>query len=336
MKVWGPATGYTIAGEAENGQQALELLAERQFDLVISDIRMPKINGIELLGKIVENKLAPLVVFLSEHSEFEYARQGLLYGLFDYLVKPVEEQDMKNLLDRVAKRFPAAEPGSSRLDSTLLSEDEVSMLHEFFLSGDKRSTGIAELIADKVIKACREDMNQAVSILNDNLSMLSQALREDLTGIDKFINWQNGTIFEKVQGENGAAVKSSYLASLQYVELQLAPYTRLCKCGLLIRKTNRLIMENIDRNITLSSLAEALFVNRTYLSELFKEKTGLNLISYITEMKMRRAQILISKGDMRICEIADLLGYEDTEYFSRIFKQLTGCSPSGYRRQAFS
>lgn len=339
MAVWGAPTGYIIAGEAENGQEALELLSKQHFDLVISDIRMPKINGVELLAKIVENKLAPSVVFLSEHSEFEYARQGLLYGLFDYLVKPVEECDMKHLLERLAKRVPTAVSASTTEitspAATLSLRDEAVLLQEYLLSGDNRSSDMAEILADKVVKAYSDNMPKAIGILNDNLLLLAQALREELAGIDKLIHWQSGAIFEKVHGQTGAAVRNSYLASLQQVVLQLAPYVRFSKCGSLIRKANSLIIENIDRKVTLGWLAEALFVNRTYFSELFKEKTGVNVVAYIAELKMQRAKILIAQGDMRIGEIADLLGYQDTDYFSRIFKQFAGCSPTEYRKQAF-
>ncbi|HWQ79702.1 MAG TPA: response regulator, partial [Anaerovoracaceae bacterium] len=101
LRIWGNASGLEVAGRAPNGVEALRLLRANAYDLVITDIRMPKLDGIGLLQEIKKEDLCPCVVLLSEHSEFEYARSGLVLGAFDYLIKPVEEQKIEQLLFRV-------------------------------------------------------------------------------------------------------------------------------------------------------------------------------------------------------------------------------------------
>lgn len=100
LKLWGEKTGFVISEEASNGYEALEKLRKSNIDLVITDIRMPKVDGIELLKGIVQEKLCPCVVILSDHSEFMYARQGLVLGAFDYILKPVDEEELDKLLQR--------------------------------------------------------------------------------------------------------------------------------------------------------------------------------------------------------------------------------------------
>ena len=77
-----------MAGEAMDGEQGLRLIAREQPDIVISDIAMPNLTGIELLKKIKELNWNVKVIFLSGYQEFSYAREAVRYGAVDYLLKP--------------------------------------------------------------------------------------------------------------------------------------------------------------------------------------------------------------------------------------------------------
>ncbi len=104
MKVW-TACGFQISAEASNGKNALEILKEQSFDLIFTDIRMPFVDGIELLRKVKQSDIDTNVVFASSYDEFEYARQGLILGAFDYILKPVNEKQMEDVLNRVKQRL---------------------------------------------------------------------------------------------------------------------------------------------------------------------------------------------------------------------------------------
>ena len=84
---WG-SLGCEVVGEAENGLDALELVHEKNPDLMICDIRMPKMNGLEMLKKLREEKNPVQVIFLTAYSEFSYAREALKLYAFDYMLKP--------------------------------------------------------------------------------------------------------------------------------------------------------------------------------------------------------------------------------------------------------
>lgn len=100
MKTWTDC-GFNITKEASDGGQALRILEKESFDLIFTDIRMPFVDGIELLRKLKENNNTIPVVFASSYNEFEYARQGLILGAFDYLLKPVDESKLRDVLTRV-------------------------------------------------------------------------------------------------------------------------------------------------------------------------------------------------------------------------------------------
>ncbi len=96
--------GFAIRAEAANGQQALELLRERHFALVLTDIRMPTMNGLELIARMKDVADCPVVI-LSGYDDFEYARQGLKLGAKEYLLKPVDEDELIATLRRTAEEL---------------------------------------------------------------------------------------------------------------------------------------------------------------------------------------------------------------------------------------
>lgn len=100
--------GFNIVDEAKDGEEALVKLSEDpSIDVVITDIQMPKMEGIELLEKIREKNLCPVVIILSGFSDFSYAQQALVLGAFDYILKPVESNKVAGVLRRACKYLNA-------------------------------------------------------------------------------------------------------------------------------------------------------------------------------------------------------------------------------------
>ena len=94
---------YTLAGEAPDGEMALAMIQDIKPDILITDIRMPFMDGLSL-SRIVKKTLPWIkIVILSGHDEFEYAREALSMGVEEYLLKPVSVQDMLKALDKIAK-----------------------------------------------------------------------------------------------------------------------------------------------------------------------------------------------------------------------------------------
>lgn len=92
--------GFVIKGEAEDGQQALDMMKAHYYSLVITDIRMPVMGGLTFIQEM-RNFSDATVVILTGYDDFEYARQGMKLGVQDYLLKPVEEDDLVAVLTKV-------------------------------------------------------------------------------------------------------------------------------------------------------------------------------------------------------------------------------------------
>ncbi|RCW49594.1 response regulator [Paenibacillus prosopidis] len=94
---------FEICGEAENGKQALDLIERLTPDLVIVDIRMPVLDGLELIQKVkAEGEHQPLFIILSGYPDFSYAQQAFRYDVSDYILKPVDEQELTATLKKIA------------------------------------------------------------------------------------------------------------------------------------------------------------------------------------------------------------------------------------------
>lgn len=98
---WGDM-GFEVAGCAEDGREALEWLESHSADLVVTDIVMCNMSGLELARTLWERGYPARVVLLSAHGEFDYARQGIAYGVAAYLLKPVRHEELLTVLNETA------------------------------------------------------------------------------------------------------------------------------------------------------------------------------------------------------------------------------------------
>ncbi|WP_338539617.1 response regulator [Paenibacillus tundrae] len=94
------ALGIEIAGEAYDGNELIELIDRCNPDLIVSDICMPGQTGIDVLRYVQASRRTPKVVFISAHKEFDYAQEALKYGALDYLVKPVNTNQLKQVIQK--------------------------------------------------------------------------------------------------------------------------------------------------------------------------------------------------------------------------------------------
>ncbi|MBR2188248.1 MAG: response regulator [Eubacterium sp.] len=97
--------GFEIVGIANDGIRALELVEEADADLLVTDIRMPGADGIELIRRAKEKNPGLHVIIISGYREFEYAQSALKYGVEDYLLKPLKKDELNNILLRIREKI---------------------------------------------------------------------------------------------------------------------------------------------------------------------------------------------------------------------------------------
>lgn len=231
MKVW-TACGFQIAAEASNGKNALQLLQEQAFDLIFTDIRMPFVDGIELLRQVKQQGMDISVVFASSYDEFEYARQGLILGAFDYILKPIAEKQLENVLNRVKYH-------------------------------------LQETIKQEILEPAVLDALKDIGVAPDAGKFVHRAA--------VYFSEHYGTLF------------------------------------------------------TMEDMAESFGLNKDYFGKQFKQKMGVTFSYFSSVLKISYAKELLRTGNYKTYEISDMLGYASTDYFTKIFKEIAGETPSQFR-----
>ena len=97
--------GIEIAAKVENGREALSILLEQPIDILITDIRMPVMTGLELLRELRKNGKHTKTIVLSGYDDFHYVKEANLYGIENYLLKPVEEKELEETLLHLIERL---------------------------------------------------------------------------------------------------------------------------------------------------------------------------------------------------------------------------------------
>ena len=100
--------GCEVVGKAQSGEEGLALARRLKPDLIITDIRMPKMDGITMMNMLREEGCAARCIVLTAHSDFEYARGALLFGADDYLLKPFRDQELTHAVARVCRKMESA------------------------------------------------------------------------------------------------------------------------------------------------------------------------------------------------------------------------------------
>lgn len=101
-----------IMGEAQNGREALFRMQEEMPDLVVTDIKMPIMDGIALAEEIMEKYPAVKVIIVTAYDDFKYAQKALRAGAVDFILKPLKRQEVKDALLRVGRQIETVEEGA--------------------------------------------------------------------------------------------------------------------------------------------------------------------------------------------------------------------------------
>jgi two-component system response regulator YesN len=329
--------GFLLEGEAGDGKEALKKLQTNHFDLVISDIKMPGMDGIEFLNEIRSGGNDICVLFLSTHSDFSYAKQGIRLGVFDYLTKPLNEDALCEALDRAmvyldGKKFKkdSFEGHNLFLENiqVFYSKNDEKKLVAKILCGSLEATDKGGAIFDKLTVFTGGDAQRLTVLVENILLEIGESINRVFPWIKKVENTIPKEIFE---GEDTDQVKKQFLDHISKWVAIITKY-ELHQSDSLIRKTCEFVINHVEEDIKMETIANELYVSRDYIGKVFKQKAGYHLSEYITKVKMEHAKYLISTGGYKNYEISEKLGYKKPDYFSQLFKSYTGYTPMEYRK----
>lgn len=139
--------GFQVIGTASNGEEGFEIINKEKPDVVFTDICMDDCSGIDLLKKVRDHNILSEFIVVSAYEEFSYAQKAIYYGVFDYVLKPIEEVDGNKLLDRLSKHLADKMELKKEAEEEFLSENRQGYINPNF-----------ELLLDYVDTHFREDL----------------------------------------------------------------------------------------------------------------------------------------------------------------------------------
>ena len=123
--------GCKVIGEAENGFEGLKMISDMEPEVVITDIKMPKMDGLSMIRQAKEMGASCDFVILSGYAEFEYAQQGIQLGVMDYLLKPASVSDVKELLNKLNEEKEITQ-GLNRENCSDIVREMINVIEESY------------------------------------------------------------------------------------------------------------------------------------------------------------------------------------------------------------
>lgn len=337
--------GLSIVGEASDGDLGLEMVRELRPDLILTDVRMPYLNGIDLVRTLRAEHNEAQVIFFSGYDDSSYIRSALRLGAADYLLKPIKPNELNERLEKCVearKRWAAEKSESNTNIAKAPGFIDAAWAKPFYLlcgelqlvlqSGE--TTAVEKKLAEIRILITQHEGDEPPA------SSLIQVYYAMMGTLQRFIS-DSGYSVDEVFGKNDTAFvfgRESTCASLFRFtrELLVIAVERVSdltrnSTKLNLEAVREFVKESYTRGITLEETASHFYVTKEYLSKVFKMKFGEGFTEYVTKLRMERALRLMSEYEIAIKDIGPAVGYFDTAHFYRVFKKHFGFTPGQMR-----
>ncbi len=314
-----------LAGYATSGEEAMEMIQEERPDVVISDIRMPGMDGLELARYLWQNCPGTRMILISGHGEFEYAQQALQYQVTDYILKPITRAKLNSLEERLEA---IQQELAQDIPPWYACDDELhDRVDQALRKGDMAA--MAELLISPEVSQTLGGRRDVLGIqLLNYLFSYQQELGKDRDTLEA-VRQQAMTEYWKLttQQERLAYLATQYYDLMEYAEVCKGEYSNP-----IVAYCLEAIQNNYsDSNFNISNLAETLHLSLPYLSTVFKNTTGQTISGYLAAQRLHRARELLRDASVSIRDVCFSSGYDDPRYFAKLFRKHTGMTPSEFR-----
>ena len=358
--------GMEVVADAPNGCKAWEAFLVHQPQIVITDIVMPEMDGIELSRKVKGAAPNTKIILLSCHRDFEYAQQGMKLGASGYLLKTAfEDEELEGMLEKFQREL--AVPSAVVSGESEANGERLSHLLYAWLNG--HSDKFSHEMHKRTEEEWRFDGKPVYVYLIKTsgcegawLDLLKDAVDDDrqvCAGAvipfgeercywilpESHMDAAESLLVEK-KSEN-ARLQWAKRGPLSGAEERLRAFLSLHKEAELektygvsatdwpepIWKAVKLLYDHPAAEWSVSDVAGQVGLSRSHFSILFKKAVGDSFVAFQYKRKLKLAYGLLKDTTLTMQEIAERTGLGDSKYFSKWFKRCTGQTPSYYRAQ---
>ncbi|EKQ56219.1 MAG: response regulator (CheY-like and AraC-type DNA-binding domain containing protein) [Clostridium sp. Maddingley MBC34-26] len=402
--------------EAKNGREAIELSESIRPDMVIIDIKMPGIDGIQALKEISVTLPNLYSIILTAYDYFDFAQEAVKINVKEYLLKPFTKEE---IVEKITAGIRWVQKEQNKRKSEIEDKEKIYTLLPVL------ENQLSDLIINDKLKGI--DYGMYLRYLNMNfvnsyamvISIKDKYAFKDISRIEKdeikikigeyikeyinrkykcignYVFYEELTYFIQIENENisdfknlkidlafnirreikkrfDVSIRAGLGETFDSVEQIVESYRQATKCLVYNsdnvniiyiddvndklakdqfitnvkenknRNTNKIkmklfedvkdfIRENIETELELEKVANNFGLSVYYFSRTFKEVTGINFSDYVNKCRIDIAKELLSNGEMNVKEVCYKVGYNDPNYFSKVFKKYEGVSPVNFK-----
>jgi two-component system response regulator YesN len=308
---------------ARSGNAALEIAKAIRPQIAFIDVQMPGMDGVELTEKLKQLDPEIEITMISAYDDSDYILNAMKTGASYYLLKPARPQEILRIFDKLLKSLPSI--------AGLRNRDCIKELTEKILLRDQDA---ASQMMDNIWQQLLAYAQGDIEILRSRSQELAITIIHFITdrhhSPDVLVLFRNNLIRGMNTAQSQADIKAQ-LTEMVYNSIRLLDQYANDAGHELISRAHEFIQKNLHKNISLEDVAQHIHLSIFYFSRLFKDKTGVNYIDYLIELRLEKSKMLLLTTNDTVASIAKRVGYAETNSFSRLFKSRVGLSPSQYR-----
>lgn len=307
---------FTVS-QATNGEEAWALIQESWPTVLITDIMMPMMDGLSLIQKIHEYGIPMAFIIISGYDNFQYAQKAIRYGVTEYLLKPVDLDQLREALRRSEQSIGSLKEISqymSRFQQLVNSLGEITPQ----TAGRKMSDLIHSVLRLK-------HLNPAARL------NLLRIFEWKLTGLVKELSPGQALPSIPADAEDTAIIR--HFDQLAMLLIMHSAEQNKADTTLMTKRVCDYIQTHYKKDISLTEMAQYANMSISYFSSWFKRCTGRTLVQYIQEVRIEKAKQLLLETQLKNYEIAEQVGFATQPYFIRVFKNTVGVSPNLFRKR---
>lgn len=332
---------FIVSGMASNGQRALDWLEEFYADICVTDVSMPVMNGLALIDAIKRRYPWMHCIVVSSYDDFAFVRESLQQGAIDYILKPIDQETLTAALWKAASK---------------LRKERADWANAITMQQLPHHRRLLEQWIERMKLA---DLSTIPLLVVDTLEMLEQwaGNRKDLLASLSFA-WLKLVSEELSRDKFEIELEASAEIGIGEAAIpvdKLRFYFRLCAVKRLedgayaiyracmatmdhptrkaIEDAKRYIEEHYATKLSLQDIADQATMSRSYFANIFKQETGMTVWGYIGTVRMNAARRLLMETSMKMYEIAHEVGYDNSVYFTQLFKEHYGKTPAEYKKR---
>lgn len=303
-------------------EDAVSYLEEHQYDIILVDIEGGEMNGLTLIDLWRQKTPETQWIIVSGYDRFEYAQKAILYGVKEYLLKPVTKERLTETIESCVKRLEEKQTDYIGADEI---EDLMQHLEQSIWTIDRES-----------VQQHYDQWTTEIEKKSISVKYYSDVQSHMLETLFKRIKQRGSKVIQAFQWEiQGDSWEEAYEVFLEkcFEMIKMLEYARKGNEVDPIEMAKHYILEHIEEDFSLNDVADRLGFNSSYFSQIFKQETGETFVQFRTRLRMEKAKEILLRKDVKVIDIPFMIGLNDHPHFTKTFKKHTGYTPSQYRRK---